>query len=303
MNIIETLKINRPSLSESSLKTYNSILHNLHFGLYDDERVPKMKDFKDVKRITDYLKDKPIGSRKTILSALYVLTRLSDYKDDMLDDIQEYREDIDKQEKTETQTENWVTQEKIKDTLALYKAKSNRAYKYLHDSLYNKHEIDKPDGVELQHIQDYVILCLLSGEYIPPRRSKDYCDFHIKDTNDGCNYLKGTKLYFRSYKGSDKKGLQIIGIPIALKRILTKWIYVNPSPYLLFDGKMNKMTNVKLNQRLNRMFGGKIAINALRHTYLTDKHGETIGKMDSLSNDMKMMGSSILQAKTYIKKD
>lgn len=300
MDIIKTLRKNRPELSESSLKTYNSILANLHFGVYDDERVPKMKDFKDVKRITDYLKDRPVGSRKTILSSLYVLTGLSAYKNDMIDDIQEYRDDIDKQEKTDSQKANWASKEQIDKLLGMYKNKSTRAYKYLHDSLYNKHEIDKPEGVELQHIQDYVILCLLSGEYIPPRRSKDYCDFKLKD--DGtCNYIKGNKLYFRSYKGSDKKGLQIVPIPPTLKRILTKWFYVNPSPYLLFDGNMNKMTNVKLNQRLNKMFGQKIAINALRHTYLTDKHGETIGRMDSLSDDMKMMGSSILQAKTYIK--
>ena len=302
MDIIKTLKKNRPSLSESSLKTYNSILHNLHFGVYDDERVPKMKDFKDVKKIVDYLKDKPIGSRKTILSALFVLTGLNAYRVDMLDDIKEYREETDKQEKTETQAENWATKEQIIELLNKYKLKANRAYKYLHDSTYNKHEIDKPDGVELQHIQDYIILCLLSGEYIPPRRAKDYCDFRIKCDSDNCNYLKGNKLYFRSYKGSDKKGLQTIEIPITLKRILTKWFHVNPTQYLLFDGNENQMTNVKLNQRLNKIFGQKIAINALRHTYLTDKHKDTIGKMDSLSDDMKMMGSSILQAKVYIKK-
>lgn len=302
MNIIETLKINRPSLSESSLKTYNSILYNLHFGLYDDERVPKMKDFLNSKLIINYLKDKPIGSRKTILSALYVLTKLDVYKNAMLDDIKEYREETDKQEKTETQAENWATKDQIDGLLNKYKLKANRAYKYLHDSMYNKHEIDKPDGVELQHIQDYIILCLLSGEYIPPRRAKDYCDFRIKCDSDNCNYLKGNKLYFRSYKGSDKKGLQIVPIPLTLKRILTKWFHVNPSQYLLFDGNENQMTNVKLNQRLNKIFGQKIAINALRHTYLTNKHKDTIGKMDSLSNDMKLMGSSILQAKTYIKK-
>jgi hypothetical protein len=302
MEIKSILKQNRPDLSESSLVTYNSILHNLHFGLYPDERVPKMKDFLNSKLIINYLKDKPIGSRKTILSALYVLTKLDVYKNDMLDDIKEYREETDKQEKTETQAKNWATKEQIIELLNKYKLKANRAYKYLHDSMYNKHEIDKPDGVELQHIQDYIILCLLSGEYIPPRRAKDYCDFRIKCDSDNCNYLKGNKLYFRSYKGSDKKGLQIVQIPITLKRILTKWFHVNPSQYLLFDGNENQMTNVKLNQRLNKIFGQKIAINALRHTYLTDKHKDTINKMDSLSDDMKMMGSSILQAKVYIKK-
>ena len=62
------------------------------------------------------------------------------------------------------------------------------------------------------------------------------------------------------------------------------------------------MSNVKLNQRLNKLFGKKASINALRHTFLTDKHGDTLVKNDELKNDMKKMGSSILQAKTYIKK-
>ena len=301
MDISKKLKEIRPDLSDSSITTYTSILNNLHFGLYPDERPPTMSDFNYRKNIEAYLKDKPIGTRKTIYSALFVLTGDREYKEKMLEDINDYREEIDKQEKTETQAENWVTKEQIIELLNKYKLKANRAYKYLHDSMYNKHEIDKPEGVELQHIQDYIILCLLSGEYIPPRRAKDYCDFRIKCDSDNCNYLKGNKLYFRSYKGSDKKGLQVVPIPPTLKRILTKWLHVNPSEYLLFDGNENQMTNVKLNQRLNKIFGQKIAINALRHTYLTDKHGSTVDKMDSLQNDMKMMGSSILQAKTYIK--
>ena len=301
MDIKAILKQNHPDLSDSSLKTYNSILYNLHFGLYPDEHVPHLKDFMNSKFILNYLKSKPVSTRKTILSALYVLTKLDVYRKAMLDDIKEYRDETDKQEKTETQQENWATKEQIDELLNKYKLKANRAYKYLHDSMYSKHDIDKPEGVELQYIQDYIILCLLSGEYIPPRRAKDYCDFRIKSDSDNCNYLKGSKMYFRSYKGSDKKGLQVVPIPPTLKRILTKWLHVNPTEYLLFDGNENQMTNVKLNQRLNKIFGQKIAINALRHTYLTDKHGSTVDKMDSLQNDMKMMGSSILQAKTYIK--
>jgi hypothetical protein len=36
---------------------------------------------------------------------------------------------------------------------------------------------------------------------------------------------------------------------------------------------------------------------------LTDKYKNVVDQMDDMSNDMKNMGSSILQAKTYVKKD
>jgi hypothetical protein len=127
-------------------------------------------------------------------------------------------------------------------------------------------------------------------------------DFKIKNINTTTdNYIKGNKMYFNSYKGSKIKGLQVIEIPNALKNILTKWIKNNPTEYLIFDSDYNQMSNVKLTQRLNKIFGRQASINSLRHTYLTDKHKDTSDKMDELSNDMKMMGSSILQRKTYIK--
>ena len=65
---------------------------------------------------------------------------------------------------------------------------------------------------------------------------------------------------------------------------------------------MNPLTSVKLNQRLNKLFGGKkVGVNSLRHTYLTDEYGETIKTNRDLSNDMTSMGSSMNMANTYIK--
>ena len=39
----------------------------------------------------------------------------------------------------------------------------------------------------------------------------------------------------------------------------------------------------------------------MRHTYLTDKYGDTINKTKQLNNDMTEMGSSNSQSKVYIK--
>ena len=82
-----------------------------------------------------------------------------------------------------------------------------------------------------------------------------------------------------------------------MRNILHKWIKVNTTAYLLFDKNLEPLTAVKLNQRLNKIFDGKkISVNALRHTFLTEKYG-------NIGEDMEDMGSSINMATTYIKKD
>jgi len=70
---------------------------------------------------------------------------------------------------------------------------------------------------------------------------------------------------------------------------------------LLFDSNMNKLTNVKLNQRFAKIFGKHIGTNSMRHTFLTDKFGHTINTKKSLDNIMTEMGSSINMAPIYIK--
>lgn len=286
MEITEQLKINRPNLSDSSIKTYTSLLKTVYNNVFKKDKI-NMSDFKKVKVITDHLKNIPLVTRKTILSALYVLTNDERYKKDMLTDIMENDIKQEKQEKTETQKNNWLETDKLNETLEELKNKAQHAYKIK----------------DYQTIQQYILLALLSGRYIPPRRAKDYTEFKIKNITTDDNYIKGNKLYFNNYKGSDKKGTQIIEIPIELKRILTKWIKLNPTDYLFFDAHNNKLSNVTLNQRLNKIFGSKISVNAIRHTFLTDKHKDAVKNIDELKKDMHMMGSSILQSKVYIKND
>jgi hypothetical protein len=67
---------------------------------------------------------------------------------------------------------------------------------------------------------------------------------------------------------------------------------------------MGKLSSVKLNQRLNKIFGEKkVGVNQLRHTYLTDKFGDTIAKKAQVADTMEEMGSSSSMLDTYVKKD
>jgi hypothetical protein len=234
------------------------------------------------------------NKRKTILSGLVVVTDKKEYREKMLDDVSSYNKEIKKQEKSETQKENWVTTDEVK---TIYENLKKNA-----DMLYKKKSFS---ASELQQIQNFIILSLLGGIFIPPRRSLDFVSFkhnNIDKTKD--NYLEKSKMVFNTYKTAKTYGQQVVDIPIQLKNILTKWNKINPTDYLLFDTNGNKLNSVKLNQRLNAIFDGKkISVNQMRHTFLTGKYAETSKKQKQMENDMEAMGSSLSMVPNYVKLD
>ena len=114
--------------------------------------------------------------------------------------------------------------------------------------------------------------------------------------------MSKNKLIFNSYKTAKYYGQQTLVVPKELACILRKWEKINKTEYLLFDAKNNQLTSVKLNQRLNKIFGGKkVACNMLRHSYLTGKFKETSEEVKKMDEDLTNMGSSSAQANLYIK--
>jgi len=293
-NIKKAIIIARPHLSKQSISTYMSILKNLYINVFGDVSDISLDKFNDTDKILNHLKSLEPNKRKTVLSALVILTDKKDYRDQMLNDIQSYNEEQHKQEKSEKQNESWVDSSDIKNIIDHISKEINHIYKK-----------DALTMGDLQTIQNYIILCLLGGIYIPPRRSKDYVDFKISEiskTKD--NYLNKNKLIFNSYKTAKTYGQQEITAPPELLKILRKWIKINPTDYLLFDNNKQQLSNVKLNQRLNKIFGNKkVGCNQLRHTYLSDKYQSTIKANNDMAKDLSDMGSSIIQEKIYIKKN
>jgi integrase len=286
------IKDKRSTLSEGSLKTYTSILKSLHKKIWGGEI--NVKDFDDTKKVLEFLKELPANKRKTLLSALVVITDDAAYRKQMMEDVSDYNKEINKQQKTETQKENWVSTEEVKVIYDMFKKNADLLYKK------SSHTAN-----ELQQIQNFIILALMSGIFIAPRRSLDYCEFKIRNIDKKTdNYLDKNTLVFNRYKTAKTYGQQSVSIPVQLRNILTKWSKLNPTDYLLIDTNGNKLNSVKLNQRFNSIFGDKkIATNALRHTYLTDKYAETSKKQKQLEADLTEMGSSMNVSKNYIKID
>lgn len=290
-NIKEYIQKKRPTLGASSITTYASILRSLYKKVFGEGEIDPDK-YEDDKAILKSLNDLPPNKRKTILSALVIITDKPAYRDLMNADVSAYNKEISLQQKTDTQKESWVEGGDIR---TIFEDCRRNA-----EALYKKSHLTPAD---LQTIQSYIIMSLLGGSFIAPRRSKDFCDFKIKSVDKTKNnFLDKGEMIFNSYKTVKTYGQQKVAVPIKLRNILNKWISVNPTDYLLFDANYNPLTSVKLNQRLNKLFDGKkVGVNQMRHTFLTEKFGDTIAQKKAVANTMEQMGSSPAMLTTYVK--
>lgn len=291
MSLIDKLKENRPNLSPSTLYSYSTSLHSLYKKVFNSNDID-IEKFNESEKILKYLEEKEPSKRKTVLAILFVLTGLKQYQQQMENDIKSYQQEINKQIMNTKQQQNFKTQEEIKLKWEELKQIADHLYKKK-TQLTNK---------EKQEIQNFVILSLVSGIFIAPRRSKDFCDFKWRNPDENCNYLKKNEFVFTSFKNSKSKGSQTIVCPNELKKILTKWMSVNESDYLLVDVNGQPLNSVKLNQRMNKIFGGNVAINVMRHSFLSTKFQDTIKVNEELNDTMEAMGSSSNQKNIYIQK-
>lgn len=291
----EHIKKQRPTLSDSSLNTYNSVLKSLYKKVFGDGDMD-FDNFEKSDKVLTYLQEVAPNKRKTVMSALVVICKdPKPYRSQMLDDIKEVSANTAKQEKSESQEENWISQDALRAKFAELGQDAAHTYK--------KKNITMAD---LQKIQDFIIIALF--HLIPPRRAQDYTEFKIKNVDkekDNWFDERVNDFVFTKYKTAKFYGEQRIPIGKDLKLIIKKWIKQNPSEYLLFDTNGSKLSTVKLNQRLNRIFGSDkgMSVNALRHSFLSDKYQDSIQMKEAMEKDMSLMGSSMAQATTYVQKE
>lgn len=293
--IEEEIKKNKPSLSEKSVKAYVSTLSTLYKGIFGVEDLD-LKNFNKEEKILEFLKEKEHNKRKSILSALITVATDKDviekYKSLMLKDIENTKEKLMENEKNDKEKENWIEQNEIKKIFEMYQNEANKLFK-----------LKELNMSQLQTLQNFIIICLTSGVFIPPRRSLDWVLMKWKGYNDEDNYYNKKNFVFNQYKTTKFYGKQNVEVPKALQLILNKWIKVIDSDYLLFDSNKNPLNPVKLNQRLNKIFDGKISVNALRHSFITDKYlNNGFSSLKDMSETAQDMGHSVMQAMEYIKK-
>ena len=179
---------NRPNLGISSIKTYISILSNLNKKMDGDKNLEWFKT--DHGKILNYLDEKNDQTKKTTLSALYILTGLKEYQT-MMNSIMKKVNDIYKDQRMNTkQEENWISIDEIKTK---YDALHLDAF-----SMLNKKKI-----LYENVMMEFLLMSFLSGILTPPRRSLDFSDLKIRNLDVKTDkYYQSGKLYFNKYKAS-----------------------------------------------------------------------------------------------------
>ena len=287
-NIEDEIKQKRPNLNPSSLKTYISILFNLHKKLADNNE--SIEWFDDDKKILEHLEDKTPQTRKTVLSALFILTGNENYQKQMLQDCKHTNDLYKSQKKSQKEEENWVHSSEIKE---IYNKLLDQV-----NAMFSKKLL-----ADYSTINNFILLGCLGGvSGLPPRRSKDFTEMKIKNYTNEDNYYKAGKFYFNIYKTSKEYGEQMIDVKAKAPefyKILNKWVKYNPTDYLIFSSNQQKLTSPQVTRMLNQIFGKQVSTNLLRHIYLTDKYGKIQDEMEQDSRDMNH--SSAMQS-LYIKK-
>jgi hypothetical protein len=161
------IKERKPDLSEKSVKAYLSTLKNLYKKVFKDDEEIDFKKFDKYEEFLEFLKDKEHNKRKSILSALITIATdaeaIRKYKALMLKDIEKNKDDKMENTKNEKEKENWIEQDEIKSIFELYQTEANKLFK-----------LKELNMNQLQTLQNFIIICLTSGIFIPPRRSLDW---------------------------------------------------------------------------------------------------------------------------------
>jgi hypothetical protein len=283
MEIQSVLRKNKPDVAESSIKTYSNIVGKLCKILelhFEDDVFVKNKA-----KVMEHLKNVPISTQRSVISAIIAIHPDEHFKELLDRANSDYNAQKATGEATQKERDNWVSQDDIAEKL--------NELKRLSKSVSSKKEKTSKD---YQTLQNYIILALTGGQFIPPRRLADFTNLKINNINLSTdNYIKDHNiLILNIYKTSGIYGEQEIHLPRKLVKIIHDFLeqtnHINRE-YLLFDNYYQPMTSVKLNQRLNSIFDGKkVSTNNIRHSYLTEKFGENYQLM---KNTASMMGTSI----------
>lgn len=278
--IKDGLKDKRPNLSDSSARTYTSLLLSIYNKL---EGEGDLDFFKNDEKIIKHIKtlDKP-QTRKTALSSLFVLTGLDSYREDMLKDIKVVNDTYKEQKNNPERMSKLKTYEEIVS---------------IHNEIKEKYKMNQTN----EHLVELILSYLCSGvlgEELPPRRVLDYSLMKIKNFDkDKDNYIKSGKMYFNQYKTKDRYGVQMIPIPKELNVLINKWKKINNSDYLLVNVDGKEFSSSSLSKKVSRLFKGN-SIDMLRSIFLSHYYKD-MPKLKHMEDLATKMGHSVSAAMNF----
>jgi hypothetical protein len=197
-------------------------------------------------------------------------------------------------EKSETQKENWISQDEVK---SIYDKMTEQVNLFLNNKKLNPSEYEQ--------LLRWVILSLYTTQ--KPRRNMDYqqavvVNKYNEDFDKKYNYLDlaTSKWYFNNYKTKGTYKTQDIPASPEMMKVVHSYLKFHPLAKelkkksgaipLLVDANGVPFENPNTITRiLNKIFGKRIGVSMLRNIYLTDKYSDN---MKEMNDDARMMGTS-----------
>lgn len=281
-----TLDENRPNVKPATISSYISTLYNLPLKV-DTEMTKSSRDDLDPieyytihkEEIHDYLMENVSDNRRrSIWSAIYILTGDKNAQSQMIEDIGAVNEKYKNGESSEREKENWIS---WPDILDVYQTRKEVIDLILRPSkkAYNPTEFNK--------INDFVALsCYVLQE---PRRL-EWCSVKLRNydpKNDNFIDMSKRVIVFNKYKTSDVYGSQTITMSNGFYTLLTKWMVINDTNDYLLNRKDVKLQPTALTRILNKTFSPlNVSCDMLRHSYLTHMFGPMMAQMKETAQNM-----------------
>jgi len=200
-------------------------------------------------------------------------------------------------DKTQKQTDNWITWDEVQKKVAdlrekVAEFKSNK-------SITNQ---------QYESLLHYLIVSLYTETQ--PRRNQDYLDMYVakkQPTETEHNYVvltktKPTSFIFNKFKTSKKYGQQTLEVPETLSNVISEYLKFHPLKknatfkfLVSYDGTPITAVNA-ITRVLNKIFGKRVGSSMLRHIFLSTKYD-----IKEMEKDANAMGHSVEEQKKYMK--
>jgi hypothetical protein len=284
-NLRKAIAKSRSELTESSIHNYITNLRMLSKKCNQDQTKQLssqfLKNFSSIKNCIDEISNN--NTKKNRLTAVLVAlhsdenpdTKLIDKYQALLKQIMvKVNEQINSQEKTKTQKDNWIDFDTVKQIL-------NKMLTDINDAnLWTKEKLSK---TQYAMIQKYVLLRFYVANPIRNNvanckvvSQKEYDDLKDKIENylikDKSNY----KFMLNNFKNVKRLGAKVLTIDPALSKILTRWLKINKSGYFFtLNDKVTPITSNHVTKLLNSIFkkyaeGKKLSTSLLRHIQISN---------------------------------
>ena len=292
--LAKLIRERRPKISDSSIRTYVSLLLNLNKKVNDGKENYLQVFNKKSKEVIEYINEnvKSDQSKKTLLSALYIITGLKDYHTSMIEHAQKVNNHY-KQNKIAPNRDE-QRDVKVEDLQAKYD-------EYL--SKLNKNPT-------IENYIDYFVVAFTSTKLMPPRRNLDVISIKLRNVNKTTdNYIdaKGNFIFnkFKTAKfNQDPDSLERkLPVPKELLKYIKKFSKISDkSDYLLYHERNGSpFSSSYFSKKLQSIYGQGITIDVIRSIFVSNLY-KGLPQLQKLEDIASSMGHTVSSALTYYNK-